>query len=310
MRAIKKYLIFGVIAILVLLMVVTLGCKKTTEKTTGKKLVFAFSNVQSNNPATLLRIKGMKEYLDKQGVELLVAGGELDINKQIADVENFIAKKVDAIILQPLDSKAIVPAIEEANKAGIPVIMEDINAEGGKTEGFVHGDCYMAGYLVGEELGKRMNGEGEVAIINYPMVSSVRAFEAGEVAALSVYPDIKIVARQVGGAPEANIATVENWIKTYPNLKGIIAPNDAMAFDALTAVKAAGKEEQIMICGIGGIPEAVEEIKKGGAFIASSYWDLELEGRMAAELALKVVKGEEILLREIVIPVALIKQEK
>lgn len=304
MRSYKKYLIVGVVAILVLFIVTTLGCEKTAQN----KLVIAYSNVQSNNPATLLRINGMKEYLDKQGVELLVAGGELDINKQIADVENFIAKKVDAIILQPLDSKAIVSVIEEANKAGIPVVMDDINAEGGVTEGFVHGDCYMAGYLVGEYLGQRMNEKGDVALINYPMVSSVRAFEAGEVAALSLYPDIKIVARQVGGAPETNISTVENWIKTYPDLKGIIAPNDAMGFDALTAVKAAGKEDQIMICGIGGIEEAQTLIKEGGAFIASSYWDLELEGQMAAEIALKTVNKEEILIKEIVIPVAIYKQ--
>lgn len=301
----NKKCLYLFLAILILLMFAFIpGCKQAGES----KLVVAFSNVQSNNPATLLRINGMEKYLKDNKVELLVAGGELDVNKQIADIENFISRKVSALIIQPLDSEAMRPTVQAAIAAGIPVVMEDIGIDGVEVSGYVHGDGYQAGYLVGEELAKKMDFKGQVGIINYPMVSSVRAFEAGEVAALSLYEDIEIVARQVGGAPETNINTVENWIKTYPDLKGIIAPNDAMAFDALTAIKSANKENQIMVCGIGGIDEAVEEIKKGGSFIASSYWDLGLEGRMAAELALKAIKGEEIAIKEVVIPVDIYKQ--
>ena len=280
--------------------------EEATEEVTEEKFIVAFSTLQTADPANMQRIQGMETFFKEEGVEFEVASADIDINKQMADIEGFISKKVDAIIIQALDSVALGSVVADANKAGIPVILDDISVEGCEYFAFVHSDHYKVGVIPAEEMVKRMNEEGKVVYLHYPMITSCRDREAGWDAVFSQYPDIEVVDRKLAGTSDTNIAAVEDFLQAYPDLKGICCVNDQVALDALGVVEEKGKEGQVMIIGGSGIPDAVEKIKAGSAFIATADQQGELEGKVCAEMALAAIRGEEISLKEIVIPVKLI----
>ena len=116
---------------------------------------------------------GLRTQAEKDGYQVIIASADFDLNKQISQVEDFISRKVDAIVVCPVDSKGVGPAIEEANKVGIPVFTADIAAEQGNVISHIASDNVAGGRLAGEFLAKALNGKGNVAIINQPAITSV-----------------------------------------------------------------------------------------------------------------------------------------
>src|SRR5271165_5203082 len=98
--------------------------------------------------------KGAEDEAAKTGVKLVVAESYNDPTKQTAQVESFIASKVDAILLPPANPQALIPAVEEANKAGIPVITVDTNVAGGKVASFVASNNITVGKIAGKQVAK------------------------------------------------------------------------------------------------------------------------------------------------------------
>ena len=97
---------------------------------------------------------GLKEAADRAGYQLTVTSGDFDLAKQQSQIDNFIVQKVDAIILCPADSKGIGPAIERANRAGIPVFTADIAAQGGQVVSHVASDNLAGGRLAADFIAK------------------------------------------------------------------------------------------------------------------------------------------------------------
>src|SRR5689334_12010054 len=120
---------------------------------------------------------------------------EDDRDQQIQVVENFMTRRVDGIVLAPLDSKALVAPAANAAKAGIPVVIFDSDLKWDKQVSFVATDNYKGGQLAGEHLGKLLGGKGNVILLRYAVGSaSTEAREAGFLDALKTnYPNIKII---------------------------------------------------------------------------------------------------------------------
>src|SRR6266550_3009069 len=143
-------------------------------------------------------IKAQQE-LARQGtkVEVIWKGPlrEDDRDQQIQVVENFMARRVSAIVLAPLDSQALVKPVENAVSAGVPVVVMDSDLKSDKYVSFVATDNYKGGQLAGEEMGRQLGGKGNVILLRYAVGSaSTEAREAGFLEALKrKYPEVKII---------------------------------------------------------------------------------------------------------------------
>jgi len=206
--------------------------------------------------------EGLKKESDKYDYDLIITSADWDLGKQISQIEDFISRKVDAIIVSPVDSKGIGSGIAEANKAGIPVFTADIAAEEGKVVSHIASDNVQGGRLAGEYLVKLLNGKGRVAIINQPAITSVLDRVAGFREAIVKYPNIKVVADVNGqGVRDRSLQVTADVLQANPQLDGIFGINDDTALGALDAVNQFNRKG-IYIIGYDATPPAVDAIKK------------------------------------------------
>jgi ribose transport system substrate-binding protein len=207
--------------------------------------------------------EGLREEAARQNFELIVTSAELDLGKQIGQIEDFVARKVDAIIVCPVDSKGVGPGIRKANEANIPVFTADIAAQEGSVVSHIASDNVAGGRLAGEYLAKALGGKGKVAIINHPVVTSVLDRVQGFHNALAAYPGITIVADVEGqGVRDKSLEVTADVLQANPLLDGIFGINDASALGALDAVQQF-KRDKIVIVGYDATPPAADAIMKG-----------------------------------------------
>ncbi|MCW5965032.1 MAG: substrate-binding domain-containing protein [Bryobacterales bacterium] len=205
----------------------------------------------------------MEKAADREGYRLIFTSGEWSLAKQQEHIENFIVQRVDAIVVCPVNSKAIGPSIEEANVAGIPVFTADIRAESGKVVSHVGSDNYQGGRLAGEFLAKALRGTGKVAIIEQPVIEStlerVRGFED----AVKDHPGIEVVAKLNGdGVRDRSMKVAEELLRGFRDVQGIFAINDSTALGVLSALESLGRNDVIVV-GFDGDPEALAVLEQG-----------------------------------------------
>ncbi len=145
------------IGLLLLIALSLISCNKKEEKTSKKigVTLLARAHIFYRDLED-----GLNSQADSNGYQLIITSADFDLGKQISQVEDFISRNVDAIIVCPVDSKGIGPAIQEANRANIPVFTADIAAEGGKVVSHIASDNVAGGRLAGEYLAKLLNGKG------------------------------------------------------------------------------------------------------------------------------------------------------
>ena len=211
---------------------------------------------------------GMRREAQKYGYSLTVVDANRDNAKQQSQVEDFISKKVDAIVLTPYDSQAIGSAIVEANNAGIPVFTADIasTSKQGKVVAHVASDNVQGGFQAGKLICQAVGKTGSVAIVDEPEVTSVQDRVKGFKQALAqLCPGVTVVADiDSGGTRDKANSDTGDVLQAHKDLKGIFGINDDSALGALTAVKAAGLSGKIAIVGYDASPEARAAIAAGG----------------------------------------------
>jgi ribose transport system substrate-binding protein len=207
----------------------------------------------------------------KHGYRTLVVSGDKDVAKQGNQIKDFIVKKVSAIVLSPCDSKSILPVIQEANAAGIPVFTVDIpcNEPGVKIVTQIATDNEGGGREAGQAMIEAL-GEagGKVAVLHFKQAEScqlrvkgflevIRAHNAAGKARIDVVTEL-----ESGGAKDLGYKAAEDALQAHPDLRGIFAINDPAALGARAALEKAGKT-QILIIGFDGQPEGKQAIKDG-----------------------------------------------
>jgi ribose transport system substrate-binding protein len=213
---------------------------------------------------------GMRAQAAKYGYNLIVVDASRDNAKQQSQVEDFISKRVDAIILTPYDSQAIGSAIVEANNAGIPVFTADIasTSHEGKVVAHVASDNVQGGFQAGKLICQAVGKTGTVAIIDEPEVTSVQDRVKGFKQAIAqLCPGVTIVADvDSGGTRDKASSDAGDILQAHRNLSAIFGINDDSALGALTAVKAAGSSGKIAIVGYDATPEARTAIAAGDMY--------------------------------------------
>jgi len=212
---------------------------------------------------------GLKYEAAKYGYTVDVVDASRDNAKQQSQVEDFIARKVAAIVLTPYDSQAIGSAIVEANNAGIPVFTADIasTAKQGKVVAHIASDNVQGGAQAGKLMCAAVKS-GSVAIIDEPEVTSVQDRVKGFKAAVSAgCPGVKIVADIDGGGERAKASSVmDDLLQSHKDLKGVFGINDDSALGAAKSVQAAGLSGKVAIVGYDATPEAQAAIKAGSMY--------------------------------------------
>lgn len=201
--------------------------------------------------------RGLQQAADSLGVDLHVVAGEWDLARQTSQVQNFVTQGMDAIVIAPVDSRGIVSAVEEANRANIPVFTADIASAGGTVVSHIASDNAQGGRLVGEYLARQLNGRGKVAILDQPTVTSVIDRVRGFREAIAAYPGITVVASPAveRGIREVAKQKTDNLLQAHQDLAAIFGSNDDCALGALASVRAAGRTG-VLIVGFDAIPEA------------------------------------------------------
>jgi len=245
------------------------GCSQSNQTSggaaSGKTIAVSIQDLQAQFYEDLEA--GMKGEATKYGYTITFVDANRDSARQTSQVEDFISKKVDAIVLTPADSKAVGPAIVEANQANIPVFTADIasTAAHGVVISHVASDNMQGGRVGADLLCKALGGKGTVAIIDQPEVTSVQDRVKGFKDELSAKcKGVTIVADQDAGGDRAKAeAVTDNLIQRLTGLSGIFGINDDSALGARAAVKAAGKIGKIKIVGYDAGPEARRAIDAG-----------------------------------------------
>lgn len=236
----------------------------------------------------------MKAEAKAQDVALEVSIANQDLNKQLADVEDLIVKGVKVLVISPVDSKGVLPAIKKAQDAGIKVITVDVPAEGVDVVSYVGTDNYKGGEKAGELMAKVLDGKGEVAIIDYPTVQSVVSRIDGFKKALEAHPDVKVVAQQTGITRAEALAAAQNMLQANPDIDGIFGFGDDAALAAAVAVKSAGLQDKVKVIGFDGMQEARDAVDSDPVMVGVIQQYPDQMGKQAVLTAIAVMKGEEV----------------
>jgi ribose transport system substrate-binding protein len=131
------------------------------------------SLLTQQHPFYVALADAMKQQAAKDHATLDIAIANQDLSKQIADVQDFVTRKVNVIVISPVDSKGVKTAVMAAQNAGIPVITVDISAHGVRVASHIATDNYAGWLMAGQLMRKVLGGKGKVGIIDYPTVQTV-----------------------------------------------------------------------------------------------------------------------------------------
>jgi ribose transport system substrate-binding protein len=251
----------------------------------------------------------------KRGYDAVVVSGDKDVAKQSNQIKDFIVKKVSAIVLSPCDSKSIVPVIQEANNAGIPVFTVDIpcHEPGVKIATQIATDNYGGGKEAAKAMIEAL-GEagGKIAILHFKQAESCQLRVKGFREVIDAHnadgkSKVDIVAElESGGAKDEGYKAAEDTLQANPDLRGIFAINDPAALGARAALEKAGKTDQVVIVGFDGQPEGKQAIKEGKIYADPIQFPAKM-GVQIVDAIIQQSKGET-LPRQMLIPTSLYKK--
>ena len=264
------------IAVVALMLGFAAGCGKGSEKAgskTGEKKVIAILLQTTTNPFFNELSDAAKSEAEGKGWEVIVVGGDNDPVKQAKQIKDFIAKKVDAMLITPVNAKAVGAPIREANEAGIPIFTADTACldKEAKIVSHIATDNYSGGKLAGDAMVKALGGKGgKILILNYNVAQScidrVKGFKEVIEAhnAKATDAKIQIVAELASEAMEkpAHKATMDT-LEGNRDLVGVFAINDPAALGAVAAIEEKKLQSQIKVIGFDGQPKGKRAIHRG-----------------------------------------------
>ena len=246
-----------------------------------------------NNPFFVDMKDGAQAAADKIGAKLIVMDAQDDASKQVSQVEDLIQQKVNVILLNPTDSDGLATAVQDANKANIPVITLDRSVNGGTVVSHIASDNVAGGKLAGEFIAKQLENKGKVVELEgIAGTSAARDRGQGFHEVIDTQKEIEVVAKQPADFDRSKgMSVMENILQSQPEINAVFAHNDEMALGALQAIEAAKK--QILIVGFDGGADAVKAVEEGkmGATVAQQP---KLIGELGVQNAEKVAKGETV----------------
>ncbi len=259
----------------------------------GDKYVIGYTYYYSSEFITLMN-QGVQNKCDELGVELVALDAENDSSNQITQVENLIGQNVDCLYVAAVDSDAIVPAIDMAEEAGIPIVFVNMTVNTDEEYYYSGPDDVLAGKLEFESAAEAIGGKGNVLILEGPIGQSAQIDRyTGNEQAMAEYPDITVLEHKTANWSREEAETlVENWLESYEDVNAIVAHNDEMALGAIMAIEAKGlvPNKDIYVTGVDAIEDGCNAIADG-KMLSTVYQDAVLEGSQGIQICYDIMTG-------------------
>lgn len=245
---------------------------------------------------------GVEARAKELGMELLVEDAQWDIARQQSQIENFIASKVDGIIVVAVDADAGIAMSKAAAAAGIPIVFansqpSNVNELPAK-QVFVGSNQLEAGGIPAKEVCRLLGGKGKVAMMMGELGSVLareRTQAAHDVFATDECKDVKIVEEQTARWSRTGaLDLMTNWLAAGIEFDAVIANNDDMAMGAIQAMKTAGRSlDSVIVAGIDATPDAIAAMEAGDMKV-TVFQDGKKQGSASVDAMAKLLKGEPI----------------
>src|SRR5690554_1945185 len=267
----------------------------TSEPTEEETVTLGLAVSTLQNPFFVSLRDGAQTAADRLGVELVVKDAADDVEQQKTQVQELIDASVDAILINPVDGDAIVPAIEAANAANIPVLTIDRSASGGQIVSHIASDNLAGGRMAAEYLAESLGGTGKVIELEgVPGTSAAQQRGAGFNEAIAESEGIEVIARQTANFNREEGKTVfAQLLDQYDEIDGVFAHNDEMILGAIEAAKEAGRAADIRFVGFDAVEDAVNAVESGDLLATIAQQPQEM-GRLGVEAAVDYLNGTEI----------------
>lgn len=284
-----------------------LGCGEEQGKQSGTKAVskgtIGVSVLTMRNPFFKVIADNIEAEPKKAGYDVIITDGDMKVEEQRRQVQDFIVKKCSAIVLCPTDAVSIGPVIQEANAAGIPVFTADLACLDPKAEVVSHiaTDNLAGGKQAGEAMIEALGESGgKVVILHFKKAESCLLRVQGFREVIDAHNKgresgkIEIVSELPGeGHTDQGYKCTQDALQTTPDLAGIFAINDPSALGAYAALEKAGKADQVKIIGFDGQPDGKQAIKDGKIYADPIQYPDRI-GQMTVQTILKYFDGEKV----------------
>ncbi len=240
----------------------------------GKQLTIGFDAMNVSMTWMKFAHDAMVKKAKELGVKFIVYDSQNDVAKQSANMEDLVSLKVDGIVTNPLDVNSLVPAINRAVKAGIPVVTFDRAAIGADYSFYVGCDDAAGGRMIADFLNQKLNGKGKIVLItgtpgSSPQLNRSKGFKEQ----LVKYPGLQIAFEQTGEFfREKGMKVMEDAITAVPDFNAVVCQNDDMMMGAIQALKSAGiPRSKYIITGFDGVPDGLRAVRDGSADCTVQY---------------------------------------
>ncbi|WP_434034592.1 ABC transporter substrate-binding protein [Cupriavidus sp. a3] len=238
-------------------------------------------------------------------VKVTVLSADYDLNKQFTHIDSFIVARVDLILINAADARAIEPAVRKARKAGIVVVAVDVAAAG--ADATVQTDNTQAGELACGFIAERLKGRGNVIIQNGPPVSAVLDRVKGCKAVLARHPDIRILSddQDAKGSREGGLNVMQLYLTRFPKVDAVFTINDPQAVGADLAARQLNRRG-ILIASVDGAPDIEAALKADTLVQASASQDPWAIARTAVQLGVGMMNGQRPATPTVLLPSTLV----
>lgn len=274
----------------------TQGAENTPAAEGKVKIGFSLKTV--NNPFVVSVKNGAAKAAEEQGAEIVITDAQLDSQKQMTDVESFMQQKVDVILIDALDSTALLPTVQDAHDQGFKILTEDSRITGAEDIVMSHIgiDNEKSGERIAQYLVDEMKKQGKKNIIIFeglPGAEATTQRAKGFHAVLDNNEDVNILfAKNVGDKREEGLQNMDDMLQKYDNIDAVICCNDELALGAISSIEGAGREG-ILVTGFDGNADGLQAVKDGRMLATIDHAPYTM-GYIAVETCIKAAKGETV----------------
>lgn len=266
----KKHLPPAAIVAVFVCILLSFSCKTTKRQTEAetKKLRLAVIPMGTTHEFWKAIHAGAKKAADELGVKIIWKGPlkEDDRNEQIQIVETMLDSGVDALILTPLDDRALMPPVAEAKARGIPTVIFNTALKGDDFIAYISTDNWKGGILAAERIGELLGGRGKLILIRIiEGVEGNRQREEGFLQTIrSKFPEINILSdnQYAGITTETAYQTTENLLARFHDVDAIFTPNESTTFGCLRALQDHGLAGKVIHVGFDSSKKLIEALEK------------------------------------------------
>jgi ribose transport system substrate-binding protein len=227
--------------------------------------VIGVSLASDDNPFNIAMLKGMREKAKSLGYEISTVTANEDVARQLNGINDLVAKKVAAILISPIDAKALCSGYDKAKAAGIPIMSI---ARGSACESqtlHVAVNEVRIGREIGDWIARKIGGKGKIAMLAGPAgAQAFQNFARGFEEAVGKHKDISVVFRHdMLLTRENGLKYGEDALVAHADLKAIYTANDELGLGAAQAARQANRKSDVIVTGINGVPSALRAVQRG-----------------------------------------------